>query len=536
MVKVRWHQRLTSQAMVIQLLIIAFVLLIVSLSFARSEQDALEEQYGLRAQSIAASVAEVPTIRQHVSDGTISPDVQKIAEEIRSRTDVDFVVVADAKGVRYSHPNPDRIGKELSTDPGPALAGISDWYIQTGTLGPSVRGKVPITDPSDGQIVGIVSVGILTGEISTILQRRIIGQGTAAAVVFGAASIASWLGARRIRRQTLGLEPPEIASLYEHRDGLLRALKEGVVAVDNNGRITLINEAATSMLLLGSDSLGQHLGFRPDLEDLLRLSESLTPQVDVPFQVDNQTLVVTCAPFEVRDQQLGAVFTIRDRTELRGLVSELESAQTSIDALRSQAHEHSNNLHTISGLIELQQYQGVLDVVDDYSTNQREIADLYGHRTGGDTLIVASLLVKAAIAAERNIRIRAHIADLPQIDVDVSRHLVTIVGNLVDNAVDHLTEIGTSGGEVEVGIWSDKKFFYIDVSDSGHGIGTDIIEHIFSPGFTTKNERSHDGLGLTLVSELIDRYNGEVQVNSDPGSGTLFSVSLSLPTLGNKSL
>ena len=202
---VPWHRRIVTQSLALQLAIIAVVLVIVSAAFAWTGQGALEEQYGLRAKAIAESVAEIPAVRELVDPSEISPEVQQIAEAVRLRTGVSFVVITDVDGIRHSHPNPERIGHPVSTDPGPALAGISDWYVQTGTLGPSVRGKVPIWDPSGERVIGIVSVGVLTGEVSETLRDRLSGLLLAGGVAFASGAIAAYLGARRIRRQTLGL-------------------------------------------------------------------------------------------------------------------------------------------------------------------------------------------------------------------------------------------------------------------------------------------------------------------------------------------
>lgn len=521
-----WHKRLVTQAMALQLLVIAVVLVITSVAFARTGQSALEEQYGLRAESIAESVAQIPDVRRLVEARELSPEVQEIAESVRERTEVTFVVVTDDQGIRYSHPTPERIGQMVSTDPGPALAGLSDWYVQTGTLGPSVRGKVPIWDVDNERVVGIVSVGILSGEVSETLQDRFAGLLLAGAVAFGAGAIAAYLGARRIRRQTLGLEPPEIARLFEHREVLLGSLHEGVLAVDKAGYVTLANSEAETMLDLASQPTNRPIAERDELGPLWALAESSSPQVDVPLQIGTQTLLATCVPITIRNRREGAVFTLRDRTELQGLVSELESAQGLIDALRAQAHEHSNSLHTIAGLIELGRHENVLAVISDHASSQRELADLYDHRGGADSLIVASLLAKAAGAGERDVRLRTHLGELPQTEVRFSRDLVTVVGNLVDNAVDHLSETQVSGGEVEIGIWYDEGAIRIDVSDSGEGIDPDLVNEIFQPGYTTKDTRSHDGLGLALVAQVVGDYGGTISVDTEEGSGTLFSVAI----------
>ena len=526
MKKTPWHQRIVTQAMSLQLAVVAVVLLVVSAAFARVGESALREQYGLRAQMVAESVAEAPEVRSAIASGQIQPEVQIFAEGVRRRTNVSFVVVADASGVRHSHPKPERIGQVVSTDPGPALVGISDWYVQTGTLGESVRGKVPVWDPTGEEVVGIVSVGVLTGEVSETVRDGLAGILLVAGLAFAAGAVAAYFAARRIRSQMLGLEPPEIAALYEHRDGLLQALHEGVLAIDRDGVVTLLNGHAGRLLAIRPEAVGEQLTGRLDLQPLLDLAQADAPLVDVPLQIGNETLLVTTAPVIIRGRSEGAVFTVRDRTELRALVSELESAQGLIDALRAQAHEHANNLHTISGLIELDRHSDVRSILEDHSIAQRHLTDLFSERTGGDSLIIASLLAKAAIAAERNIAIRTHLGDLPHVEVGVMRDLVTVVGNLVDNAIDHLSEQEIGQGEIEIAMWTDDAVLNIEVSDSGEGMDREILDNVFARGFTTKDPVSHDGLGLAIVSQLVQKYDGQVNVDSELGSGTLFSIQM----------
>ena len=184
-------------------------------------------------------------------------------------------------------------------------------------------------------------------------------------------------------------------------------------------------------------------------------------------------------------------------------------------------------------MIELGKLDDVLSIVSDHSATERELADLYDHRGGADSLIVASLLSKAAVAGERDIRLRTHIGELPQTEMRVSRDLVTVIGNLVDNAVDHLSQSIVVGGEVEIAIWYQNGSVRIDVSDSGDGIEPEYLDAIFERGYTTKDARSHDGLGLALVSDVVRSYGGSISVDSELGSGTLFSVEVPLtPTAG----
>jgi two-component system CitB family sensor kinase len=350
--KLLQRPRLSTQILLLQL---AIILLTVGTGMGVSIYQArrnLDQQAGRRSLAIAQTVASIPTIRRAFANPRPWRTIEPIAERIRRMTGAAFVVVGNLEGIRYSHPNAKLLGKRVSTDPGPVLEGQSYIAVQTGTLGRSVRAKVPIFGIG-GEVIGFVSVGILEktvsahlrGDLPVILIPPFIG------LLLGVAG--SVLLARRIKRQTFGLEPNEIATLLEQREAMLHGIREGTVATDANGRVTLVNDEAKRLLGLDSSAVGRPLG---EIVPPGHVREVLTGNVDLPDQivlVDDRVLVVNRMPVAIRGKTIGAVITLRDRTELEDLLRELADVRGLAQALRAQEHDFAHKLHVIAGLIEL---------------------------------------------------------------------------------------------------------------------------------------------------------------------------------------
>lgn len=517
-----WHRRLFTQTVAFQLATIALVLLVAGLAFAWRTQSNLTTQFGHRALAVAESVAALPVVIELVDDPTSPVVLQPIAESIRKATGVDFVVIADRGGIRRTHPVSERIGFRVSTDPTPALQGASDIYVQQGTLGQSVRGKAPI-ESEDGEVIGLVSVGILTGTVSQAFDRELtlVLLTSSGALMVGA--LGAWHFARRLRRQTLDLQPEEIATLYEHREAMLQGIREGVIGVDRKGRVNLVNAAAERLLDMSSADIGRpftEVTRSPVLEGLIAEPPS---EPDINVAIGDRVLVVNVMPIAVRRQQVGRVITLRDRTELEALLGELETVHGLVDALRVQAHEYSNSLHTISGLIELGKADEAVQYITDLSASHQRLTGAVEQGLG-DNLLVALLLAKSSLATERGIDFFVDAVALADVDLAHTRDLVTIVGNLIDNALDSVSSRRFSGGRVDVGLEAQDSTLIVSVADNGDGISSEMMGEIFNEGFTTKSRRLHSGIGLSLVTEAVRRLNGSLDVRNEDGA--VFTVEL----------
>jgi two-component system, CitB family, sensor kinase len=521
--KVWRRPRLSTQILLLFMAIIVLTLgtgVAVSILQARKQ---LDRQSGRQSLAIARTVAQMPEIRAAFSAADPPSTIQPIAERIRRANHASFVVVANRRGIRYSHPDPEKIGRPLSTDPTPALSGREFVGVQKGSLGTSVRAKVPIRD-GRGRIIGLVSVGLLERTVSAQLRSDLPVILIPAAIGLALGALGSLLLARRIKRQTFGLEPDEIATLLEQREAMLHGIREGTIATDRAGRVTLVNDEARRLLGLdGSDPIGRNL---TEIVPAGHVREVMAGNVDEPDQVvlvEDRVLVVNRMPVSVRGKTIGAVVTLRDRTELEGLLRELNDVRSLADALRAQEHEFSHRLHVVAGLIDVGRYDDAIGFIQKESlVHQALVASIMD--SVGDPILAGLLLGKAAVASERGVALRVtEDTRLPDALPD-ARDLVTVVGNLVDNALDSVGPTGS--GSIEVTIRDDPEGILVRVHDSGPGIEPELVGEIFTDGFTTKvaNGVGRRGLGLALVTQAVRRRGGHVSVRN--ADGAVFTVFL----------
>ncbi|MFC7486976.1 ATP-binding protein [Knoellia sp. CPCC 206453] len=497
-----------------------------------------------RAMSVARTVASTPevvdalTVTAPVAPAPTSP-VQEFAEEVRRATQTDFVVVMTTSAVRLSHPDPRQVGQRFLGHIDGALRGGEVVEDYTGTLGPSRRVVVPVHSDA-GTVVGLVSVGIRRTELSKAVQAQLpalLVAGAAAALLSG---IGTGLVSRRTRRQTLGLGEAQLREMYEYYDAVLHAVTEGLLLVDDKGRLQLANDEAVRLLGLPDGATGRplaELGLAPALTAALSDGERREDELHV---TEARVLVLGTAPAMWEGRRLGTVATLRDRTDLEHLTGELDSARGITEALRSQAHESANRIHTIVSLIELGHTERALEfATDELAVTQQLADDVVAAVT--EPALAALLVGKSAQASERGIDLRiAPGAEWPSGAVPV-RDVVTIVGNLIDNAFDAVTT-GNPGAERRVDVDARVErnadtaadadvgthTLILEVADSGPGLPEDTVELVFRRGFSTKGEGSagRRGIGLALVAQTIERLGGSLEVTGPPGAR--FAVRLPL--------
>lgn len=516
----RRPRRLSAQILGFQLLILVGTLALGFVLALVGTQSRLDDQYEERALLVARSVAATPEIARAVAAGDDDGAVQRRAEAIRRSTGTTFVVVTDARGIRVSHPDPRRIGQPVSTDPSEALRGGTVLAVETGTLGRSARAKVPLRD--GGRIVGAVSVGIhvqaLRRELRTLIP--VLALYLSGALVLGVG--ASLLLARRLKRQTFGLELDELSRLMQEHEAMLHGIREGVVVVDPGGRLRLVNDQATRLTGLTAAQVGRTVGDAVGTSPLGALLDGRSAGTDELLVHGDRVVVANRMAVRRDGRDLGAVVTLRDRTELDDLVRELDSVRGLSDALRAQAHEFAGRLHTIAGLLALGHQDDarafIAEIADADVGLRHEIAERIG-----EPRVAALLLAKATIAAERGVRL--DLAPESALDAGLRdpREVLTIVGNLVDNAID--ATAGRPDARVLVGLVAEADALVAWVRDTGPGVAPGDREAVFSRGWSTKADRGR-GVGLSLVHQLVTRRGGDVAVEDaeDGGPGAVFTV------------
>ncbi len=515
-------RRVFSQVLLMQLAIAAGVAVLATGLFLAPLGDQLDDQAMRRALAIAQTTAQQPQVVRDLRTTRPTADgpVQQEAERVRRATRAEYVVVMDRAGVRWSHPDPERIGEVVSTDPGEALAGREVMEIDNGTLGRSARGKVPLRD-SEGRIVGAVSVGIAYDSVRARLIHAIPGLFAYAGGALAVGALASWIISRRVQRQTRDLAFSDIAGLLAEREAMLHGIREGVVALDRGGRVRLLNDEAQRLLGIGGEAVGR---FPDEALGAGRTADVLAGRVtgtDLLTVRGQRVLVANRMPTD----DGGAVATLRDRTELEQLGRELDSTRGLIDALRAQDHEHANRMHTLLGLLELEMYDDAVEFVGEVVGDHRVTAEQITERIR-DPLLAALLVGKATVAAERGVTL--WVSDrtrLPDRLVDPGG-LVTIVGNLVDNALD--ATAGTPHARVEVELRAEGRAVTLTVRDTGPGVPADHRELVFTAGWSTKEAPAHRerGIGLPLVRRLAERQGGSATVGKAYGGGAEFVVAL----------
>ncbi|MBT2232648.1 ATP-binding protein [Nonomuraea sp. NEAU-A123] len=494
----RWS--LAGQMLLLQLLVVTVTLAgATTLVSVLADQLVTAEAAGA-ARAAAAAVAASPDVLAALDEPSPTTRLQPYADRVEAESGVDFVTIMKPDGTRYTHPNRAEIGKRFLGHIDRALHGETFTETYTGTLGPSVRAVAPVhAGGPNGPIRALVSAGIKVDRVSARLRGQLVWTGLIALLGLALGAVGTWLVTARLRRQTHGLGPVELGRIHEHHDAVLHAVREGLLLVGKDGTLTLCNDAARQLLDLPADAEGRHL-------DELGLSGVLDTDQERVHLVGDRVLAVNGAA-----SRLGTVVTVRDHTELQALAGQLNAERGFADSLRSAAHESANKLHTVITLVEL----GRTEQAVAFGTAELRAAQELTDRVMGavrEPILAALLLGKSAEAAERGSElVISQDSELDDLGLDPGE-LVTIVGNLIDNAIDAATR-------VEVLLRGGRDGFLIRVADDGPGL---IAPDAFRKGWTTKGD-GH-GLGLALVGQAVRRLGGTIEVD-----GSVFTVRLPVP-------
>jgi sensor histidine kinase regulating citrate/malate metabolism len=548
------------------MVILLGVLVTVALVSLAQSESTFTRTEGRRIAAIAEQVASTPIVRAEMSPGGVVNVLPTITQSIVTQYDVTSVTLADADEVARVSSDP-TIDKTRIPLGAPAVGEGASW---TGVM--DVQGErmlvaqspllydPPATGPAVlpvGAQLGTVMVAVRMPSALDRLQGASSYLPTYLGIALVLGGVGSWLLARRIKRQTLGLEPAEITGLAESREAMLFGLAEGVVALDTNERITLVNNVAQRLLDLPEHAVGMRLDdlpIGPRLRDVLRgVTDEREPSDAVddgvatgggtsdgtgesgrPMPRDQvvlrrgRVLVMNRMEVSKDGRPLGSVTTLRDRTELADLEREIGSFRSTTELLRAQAHEFANQLHTISGLIQLGEYDEVVGYVDAVSEHRAQL-DLTVSRRIRDTAVTALVMAKAAQATERRVELRvSDDTSLGRVGPRDSADVAAVVGNLVDNAIDAAASSDGPDKWVELTIRQDASSLEVSVVDSGPGIAPEVVTEVFTHGYTTKAARAGErGIGLALTRLICQRRGGEVEVENTP-TGAKFVARLTV--------
>ena len=528
---IKFMRSLAGQFLVFQVVVVAVVLVAVAAVSVTQSESEFREVRGQRMIAVAENMASTPIVRERTEQDALDPFLQQtLAPEVDRAVALSGATLAEILGpegtVRASS-DPSRVGATVDLGASRADEGRA-WFGDADIDGiHSLVGQVPLLS-TDGDVLAVASVSEQYPSVWTLLSGA--GEGLLVYLGLGAALglVASWLLSRRIKRHTRGLEVAEIASLADHREALLHSIREGVIAVNNEGEITLLNDSAQELLGVPGNAVGRRVdavGIDPAVVALLMSSDDVQAAKDTVITTRTRVLALSRRAATSQGMRIGTVTTMRDSTELAALQSQLSSHKSVTDTLRAQTHEFANQLHTISGLVQLGEYDSVRDLVGTLTRRRAEISDAVTQRIS-DPAVAALLIAKTSLAAESGVDLRldpnSHLAAL---DAAMATDVITLLGNLIDNAVD--VSVGATDASVTVRI-DDTDGLTISVIDTGPGVPEHLREAIFARGVTSKPEvPGGRGIGLALVRLVTAQHGGTIDVSDTPDGGAQFLVRLS---------
>lgn len=535
--------RLRTQVLLLQCAVVAVTLATAFAAFAYSNEHRIDREYQLRALAVARTVASEPSVRRATAEfsaansrpgggaariprGTLARGtVQTVAEAARIRTGSLFVVVTDDQGIRLAHPELSQLGRKVSTDPSDALAGHEELARHRAHLGDEVVAKVPVYAPGSAtQVVGEANAGLAASDVRAQLVRVLLGGlgWLVGALVLGVA--ASALLAGRWKRLTLGLEPEELAGLVQEQEAVLHGIGEGVLAVDTAGRVTVVNDEARRLLAPGA-APGRHLG---ELGLTPRVVEALRSPAQGPVMaaVGERVLVLSSRTVRRDGRDLGTLLTVKDRTDVESLTRQLDAVQAMSSALRAQRHEFANRLHVVSALARGGHLAETTDYIDTILGTGPLGEALPGLDAVRDSYLCAFLSAKAAQARERGVTLVVGDATWVEGTLGAPVDVTTVLGNLVDNAVEAAQQGQRPGARVEVELMAEDTTLVVTVADTGDGVAVVPAGDVFREGLSTKN---HDpvvggrGIGLALARQIARTKGGDVYL-AEPGGPPMSST------------
>lgn len=492
--------------------------------------ESLDEQIGQRALDVAKTIAATPQIIKAVEKRDseyLQPVSLKLAEETQAR----FVVIGDRQGIRLAHPRPEKIGHSMSDDEGddnsPALVEGQGYLSKAlGSMGWSMRGKAPIFSSETGAIVGLVSVGYHLDQVEQIIHRyRITLIAVIVASFLLSALIAVWF-ANHFKKAIFGLEPEQIARLFDEQKATLESVREGIIAINNKGEITTFNRTAIETLGLPDDLelTGRHITqVLPD-SAMLEVLQTGEPQFDEEVWRQDHSIIANRLPLKQGNEITGVVSSFRRKDEVAMVSKKLTRIQQYADSLRSQSHEYSNKLHTIAGLIQIGATDQALALIGQESQSHQDLINLLVAAVP-DPILAGCLLGKYNRAREMGLQLvidpESQMAELPK---HLPReHLVSIIGNLIDNALEATWEHVGTGGVVNLSMTDLGNDLIFEIEDQGPGISEEEQEKIFEKGFSSKSKEGH-GYGLHLVKSLLSNLGGTVTWEPADSVGSRFIV------------
>ncbi len=473
--------------------------------------ETLTQQISLRAQVQSQQLSQLPSLVAAVQSGSAEA-VSQIITGVQSVSDADFITVSDRAGIRLAHPVEDRVGLHVTGgDIERALSsGASYLSYGVGSLGPSIRYISPILS-SDGSVIGMIKVGYLIDTLDLWTSERLI---PLFLIGFGAVCICIWLSwkfSHYVRKQMQEMEPWQLKQALKTYQGVLEATYEGLVAINSQGQLYLINDSARSMLSY-SESAGGEFKDRIDNPNCFSLAGE--DYINRLIRVNGKNLVVNRVTLRTSDgEPYGGVFSLRDQNEMHVLSEKISQVTQYMENMRVTRHEYQNKLSTISGLLQMGAYDKALSAcLSQAKASQSQLDSLSALHT--QPALSALILANACTANERGVAFSVDCqSDLSLLSKGLSEEqLCGLIGNLAQNSLDAVK--GKENGRVDIRILESHNEYTIQVVNNGAPVECDL-DSLCELGFTTKQNKSEHGVGMHIVRSIVEQGLGHMELDSD---------------------
>jgi sensor histidine kinase regulating citrate/malate metabolism len=507
----------------VTILITGTISLYVALHIRQTDMDT-------SIRNMASMVANLEEVQELLTSGQSNPSLmQELDALVDAFEQVDILVICDTESIRHYHTEKSRIGQAFQGDDQDEILEGADPYISEaeGTLGMQRRAFHAVYN-EDGEIIGFVVASVLISSLVKIRHQISLIFLIIFLCMLLTGSAFAWLTSRRIRKVLHGHQPEEFSRLYKEQTEVTDALEEGICAIDTSGKIILMNQAARTLFEIPPDYPMEGMNLQDVYPEtrLKKILETGKAEYNTNEIIRKQTILASNIPVYTRNELVGAVSLFRNKTEVTRLAEELTGARYMVDTLRAFNHEFMNKLHIILGLLEMNEVDQAKEYILKTSlVSGEEVSNI--SRQIPISNLAALLIGKLIRASELGIRFSLKADSYfcskeKELPVDC---YITLVGNLVENAMDELNHSDYPTKEIELGIYSGEGHTMITCDDTGGGIDEDILIHIYDRHTTTKGE-GH-GSGFALIKEIIDCYEGTIHIDTEKDMGT--SIEIVLP-------
>lgn len=504
-------------------ILVTVIMLMVMVVYIFFEREQTRQLIGREALTTAITVSEIPEVKEVIEGGGDKYQLQLLIERIRKQSGAEFIVIGDKNSIRYTHPDPEKIGMTMvgGDNDRALIQGENYISIAEGSLGVSVRGKSPIVNDV-GEIIGIVSVGFMTSYADSLFKQGLIGFLIWLSLIFMIGVVGSYYLARSIRKDTFGLEPYQIARIYKERGAILESIKEGLIATDQYGRITLINQSAQKILNLQQDITGKPIKEVLPHTELAHVLAEEKAKGSYETTIQDKVLLVNYKLIDEDGQYKGKVASFQVRSDLEELINTLSEVQQYSQDLRAQAHEYTNKLYAISGWIQLGYTEKAKQFIHQEIGKQQNYEKILFDRIM-DPTIQAVLIGKMSKASEKKVDLSINEDSYVtyQWPTNFAPQLVTIIGNIIDNAFEAVVQ--TKDPKIDIFLTDAGNDLVIEVADNGVGIPTEDYKRIMQQGFSTKKGKKR-GFGLSLVKAALLELGGSLEITPNDPEGTIFMI------------